>query len=120
MLLWHVVPNNCAPFAFDAITYASATLDRLLAGVKVRRFPCHDRAAIMDARKTWLIPVGGGCPETPIYFNAEKAVGVRTWLLMLATIGPSRSPSSRTLCQAESLRNAVHLVSRSASDSHWR
>jgi hypothetical protein len=39
-------------------------------------------------------------------------------LLMLATMGPSRSLSSRTLCQAGSFWNAVHLVSRSASDSH--
>jgi hypothetical protein len=52
MLLRHIVPNNCAPFAFDAITYVSETLDRLLAGVKGRRSPCHDSAAIMDARKS--------------------------------------------------------------------
>jgi hypothetical protein len=34
-------------------------LNRLLAGVKRRRRPCHDCAAIMDARlgKTWLTPV---------------------------------------------------------------
>jgi hypothetical protein len=38
-------------------------------------------------------------------------------LLMLATMGPSRSLSLRTLCQAGSFWNAVHLVSRSASDS---
>src|SRR5258705_9542237 len=63
MLLRHIAPNNCAPVAFDAITYASETLDRLLAGVKGRRSPCHASAAIMDARseKTWLIPVSGGC-----------------------------------------------------------
>src|SRR5262245_61737141 len=54
----------------------------------------------------------------PIYFSAEKGVGVSIWLLMLATMGPSRSLSSRTLCQAGSFWNAVHLVSRSASDSH--
>jgi hypothetical protein len=56
--------------------------------------------------------------EALIYFSAEKGVGVRIWLLMLATMGPSRSLSSRTLCQAGSFWNAVHLVSRSASDSH--
>jgi hypothetical protein len=61
MLLRHVVPNYCAPFAFDAITYASKTLDCLLAGVKGRRSPGHDSAAIM----------------TPVYFNAEMEVGVR-------------------------------------------
>jgi TetR/AcrR family transcriptional repressor of nem operon len=63
MLLRHVVPNNRAPFQFDPITYASKTLDLLLAGVKRRHGRCHDRAAIMDARfaKTWLIPVDDGC-----------------------------------------------------------
>ena len=50
MLLRHVVPNNGAPFAFHAITYAGETLDRLLAGVKGRRIRCHDSAAFMDAR----------------------------------------------------------------------
>ena len=40
--------------------------------------------------------------EALIYFSAEKGVGVRIWLLMLATMGPSRSLSSRTLCQAGS------------------
>jgi hypothetical protein len=59
-----------------------------------------------------------GC-GTLIYFSAEKDVGMRIWLLMLATMGPSRSLSSRALCQAGSFWNAVHLVSRSASDSHW-
>ena len=54
----------------------------------------------------------------PNYFNAENAVGVRIWLVMLATMGPSRSLSSRILCQAGSFWNAVHLVSRSASDFH--
>src|SRR5262249_29535927 len=53
-----------------------------------------------------------------IYFSAEKDVGVSIWLLMLATMGTSRSLSSRTLCQAGSFWNVVHLVSRSASDSH--
>src|SRR5262245_50115100 len=37
-----------------------------------------------------------------IYFSAEKGVGVSIWLLMLATMGPSRSLSLRTLCQAGS------------------
>src|SRR5258707_1101470 len=62
MLLRHIVPNNCAPFECDAITYASETLDRLLAGVKWRRSPCHDWAAIIDARfeKTWLTPGNAG------------------------------------------------------------
>jgi len=61
MLLRHVVPNNCAPFELDAIAYAGATLDRLLADVKGRRSSCHDSVAIIDARfgKTWLIPVNG-------------------------------------------------------------
>jgi hypothetical protein len=27
--------------------------------------------------------------EAPIYFSCEKGVGVRIWLLMLATMGPS-------------------------------
>jgi len=36
-------------------------LDCLLAGVKGKRSPGHDSAAIM----------------TPVYFNAEKEVGVR-------------------------------------------
>jgi hypothetical protein len=45
---------------------------------------------------------------------------VRIWLRMLATMGPSRSLSSRTLCQAGSFWNAVHLVSRSANDSQGR
>ena len=40
--------------------------------------------------------------EALIYFSCEKGVGVRIWLLMLATMGPSRSLSSRTLCQAGS------------------
>jgi pimeloyl-ACP methyl ester carboxylesterase len=56
--------------------------------------------------------------EALTYFSAEKDVGVRIWLLMLATMGPSRSLSSRTLCQAGSFWNAVHRVSRSVSDSH--
>jgi hypothetical protein len=34
MLFRHVVPNNGASSKLDAITYASKTLDRLLAGVK--------------------------------------------------------------------------------------
>jgi hypothetical protein len=38
--------------------------------------------------------------EAPSYFSPEKGVGVRIWLLMLATMGPSRSLSSRTLWQA--------------------
>src|SRR5579859_2938977 len=54
------------------------------------------------------------------YLSAEKSVGARSWLEMFATIGPLRSLSSRTLCQAGSFRNAVHLISRSARDSHWR
>jgi hypothetical protein len=45
-----------------------------------------------------------------IYFSCEKGVGVRIWLLMLATMGPSRSLSSRTLCQAGSFWNAVPPV----------
>ena len=63
MLFRHVVPNNCAPSERDAVTYAGEALDRLLAGVKGRRRPCHDSAAIMDARveKTWLISVIGCC-----------------------------------------------------------
>jgi hypothetical protein len=70
MLLRHVVPNDRVPFAFHAITYASETLDRLLAGVKGRRCPRHDSAAIMDARPEKNT-------EAPVYFSAEKAVGVR-------------------------------------------
>jgi hypothetical protein len=79
MLLRHVVSDDCAPFEFHAITHAGKALDRLLAGVKGRRSPCHDRAAIMDARfeKTWLIPLVAVVAEAPVYFNAEKAVGVR-------------------------------------------
>jgi len=67
MLLRHVFSNNCAPSEFDAVTYASKTLDLLLAGVKGRRNACHDSAAIIDARsaKTWLLPVGGGCLYIP-------------------------------------------------------
>jgi AcrR family transcriptional regulator len=63
MLLRHVIPNNGAPPEFDTITHACETLDILLAGVKGRCSPCHDSAAIMDARleKTWLLPVNGGC-----------------------------------------------------------
>src|SRR5713226_8238105 len=63
MLLRHVIPNNRASFAFHTITYASETLNRLLAGVKGRRIRCHDSAAFMDARpeKKWLIPVSRGC-----------------------------------------------------------
>jgi hypothetical protein len=34
--------------------------------------------------------------EAAIYFSCEKGVGVRIWLLMLATMGSSRSLSSRT------------------------
>src|SRR6266853_1673310 len=49
MLLRHIVSNNCTPLAFDAITNASETLDRLLAGVKGRRSRGHDSAGIMDA-----------------------------------------------------------------------
>src|SRR6266403_5407074 len=49
MLLRHIVSNNCAPLAFDATTYASEMLDRLLAGVKGRRSRGHDSAGIMDA-----------------------------------------------------------------------
>src|SRR5882724_9432938 len=49
MLLRHIVSNNCAPLAFDAITYASEMLDRLLAGVKGRRSRGHESAGIMDA-----------------------------------------------------------------------
>ena len=67
MLLRHVFSNNCAPSEFDAVTYASKTLDLLLAGVKGRGSPCHDGAAITDARfdKTWLIPISGGCLYIP-------------------------------------------------------
>jgi hypothetical protein len=50
MLLRHVVPNNGAPFEFDAIANAGETLDRSLAGVKGRPGRYHDSAAIMDAR----------------------------------------------------------------------
>jgi len=59
MLLRHIVPNNCAPFALDAIAYASEILNRLLAGVKGRRRPHYESAAIMDARldATWLLLV---------------------------------------------------------------
>src|ERR1700726_3089488 len=49
MLLRHVVPYDCASFAFHTITYASETLNRFLAGVKGRCRRCHDSAAIMDA-----------------------------------------------------------------------
>ena len=52
MLLRHVIPNYCAPFAFHAITHASKTLDGLLAGVKGRHRPCHDSAAIMGRMPT--------------------------------------------------------------------
>ena len=54
-----MVSNNCGPSGFDAIAYASETLNRLLTGVKARLGRCHDGAVIMDARveKTWLIPV---------------------------------------------------------------
>jgi hypothetical protein len=55
--------------------------------------------------------------EALIYFSAEKDVGVRIWLLMLATMGPSRSLSSRTLCQAGSFWNAVHRQCHGNSDS---
>src|ERR1700741_1524963 len=64
MLVRQVVPNDCAPFAFHVITYAGATLDRLLAGVEGRRSPRHDSAAIMDARSEKT--------RKPVYFSAEK------------------------------------------------
>ena len=51
------------------------------------------------------------------YFSAEKAVGRKKELLMLAMIGPSISLSSRTLSQAGSAANVFHFFSRSASDS---
>ena len=37
--------------------------------------------------------------EALIYFSAENGVGARIWLLMLATMGPSRPLSSRTAVQ---------------------
>src|SRR3569623_2560656 len=68
--------------------------------------------AIPDAR------VGGGSPfRRQVYFTAEKAVGVRIWLEMLATIGPSASDLSRASCHSGSATSALHFCSRSASDS---
>jgi hypothetical protein len=46
------------------------------------------------------------------HFTAEKAVGLRNELLILAIIGPSFSVSSRTLIQAGSARNAPQIFSR--------
>ena len=52
------------------------------------------------------------------YFTAENAVGVRIWLLKVATIGPSFSDSLRAASHSGSAMKAGHFASRSASDSH--
>ena len=70
MLFRHVVPNDGAPFEFDAIAYVGETLNLLFAGVKGRGGPCHDCAAIMQVN-----PRSGATPD---YVSAEKAVGIRS------------------------------------------
>jgi hypothetical protein len=75
----------------------------------------RDRSVDLDGRV-----IGRNSPtrrEQLSYFSAENAVGVSISLRMVATIGPSRSLSSRALCQAGSFTNAVHFASRSAKDS---
>jgi hypothetical protein len=76
MLLRHVAPNSCAPFELHAITYASETLDRLLAGVKGRCSPGHDSAAIMDPHleKTLLIRSSGLTVHTSSYNIQSRSV----------------------------------------------
>src|SRR6476469_2190000 len=59
-------------------------------------------------------------PRDGCYFTAENAVGTSSWLTMLPTICPSASVLARAAIQSGSLWNAVHFLSRSASDSHAR
>ena len=75
MLFRHVVPNDCAPFEFDTITYASETLNLLFTGVKGRGSPCHDSTAIMQVNPRRLV---NRLAATPAYFSVEKVVGIRS------------------------------------------
>ena len=70
----------------------------------------------MSATAARPSPDARACRDQPTYFSAEKAVGVRNSFRRVATMGPSRSLSSRALCQAGSFTKAAHFVSRSASN----
>src|SRR6185312_16566766 len=54
------------------------------------------------------------------HFTEENGVGASNWLAILATIGPSSSDLLRAAIHSGSDTNAVHFLSRSASDSQAR
>ena len=115
-------PTNEPPTASGPASSGTSVQDQIAMAVSAKPkpdSPWTNPASTAPARMAVVASIQLIRPQLlhPGYFTDENAVGVRNWLLMLATIGPSFSLSARAVNHSLSVWNANHFVSRSAIDS---